>query len=202
MCIDNFDLIKSLINFSEDSGSFFHLQVIRRGKDHPNLPSANRVIKTYYVTSVKYLDKIKDEVIKLCQLFKARAYINIGVKSFEDLAKLTNFRLSERIYSGDFKKIYKVVNTCSGELKTKNTRWIVDIDDVNTKNQVLNWLDSYFNTSERAYLRAEIPTLNGVHLIVLSKFDTELFKEQFPNIDVHKNNNPTLLYAENGWKDM
>ena len=201
MCIDNFDLIKALINFSEVSGVFFHLQVIRRGKDHPDLPSANRVIKAYYVTSSEYLDKIKDEVIKLCQLFGARAYINIGAKSFENLAKLMNFRLSERIYSGDVKKIYKVVNTCAGELKTLNTRWIIDIDDVRIKNQVLDWLDSYFNQSERVYLLAEIPTLNGVHLIVLSKFDTELFKEQFPNIDVHKNN-PTLLYAENGWKDM
>jgi hypothetical protein len=49
--IDNFDLIKSLFYFKEANNLFFHLQVIRRGKDHPNLPAANRTIMTYYVQS-------------------------------------------------------------------------------------------------------------------------------------------------------
>ena len=71
--VDKFNLIVNTFYFNEANEIFFHLQVIRRGKDHPDLPSANRVIKTYYVQSKEHLNKIKDEVIQLCEMFKARA---------------------------------------------------------------------------------------------------------------------------------
>lgn len=200
MILDNFDLIKRTFYFKDASGLFFHLQVIRRGKDHPDLPSANRVIKTYYVESKEHLEEIKDEVINLCKLFGARAYINIAGKSFEDLAKLANFKLSERIYNGDSKKIYKIFNTAAGELKSKVTRWIIDIDDLNDEVPILRWLDHYFVGCDivgeyRPYLYAQIPTKSGKHLIICSPFNIQEFKQSFPNIDIHKNN-PTLLYAE------
>lgn len=197
--VDNFDKIESMFYFTEASETFFHLQVIRRGKDHPDLPSANKVIKTYYVQSKEHLNKIKDEVIQLCEMFKARAYINIAGKDFSSLSKLVNFRLSERIYTGDFKKIYKVFNTCAGELKSKVTRWIIDIDNVDDEVPVLQWLDRYFSRFEeineyyRPYLCTKIPTKNGFHLIIRSAFNLQEFKKSFPNIDVHKNN-PTILY--------
>ena len=42
--IDNFKLIKLLLRFPDDD-TYYHLQIIRRGKDHPELPAANRMIK-------------------------------------------------------------------------------------------------------------------------------------------------------------
>ena len=198
--INNFELVKSLFYFNEANDMFMHLQVIRRGKDHPNLPAANRTIQTYYVQSKEHLDRIKDEVIQLCEMYGARAYINVAGKDFEKLAKLANFKLSERIFSGDFKKIYKVFNSAAGDLKSRATRWIIDIDDISDKNLVLDWLDKYFEEEledrdvRMFYLKAEIPTKNGVHLIVERSFNLQKFKEAFPNIDVHKNN-PTVLYV-------
>lgn len=192
--IDNFDLIKDQFYFNEKNEMFMHLQVIRRGKDHPALPSANRTIQTYYVQSKEHLEKIKDEVIKLCEMYGARAYINITPKSFEDLGKLALFKLSERVYNGDYKKIYKIFNSAAGELKGVSTRFLIDIDDDYSKYQVIEWLDAYFDTFDecRFYLYANVPTKNGAHIIT-KPFDTMLFKQAFPNIDVHKNN-PTILY--------
>ena len=192
--IDNFDLIKSLFYFKEANNLFFHLQVIRRGKDNPNLPAANRTIMTYYVQSAEHLEKIKDEVISLCEMFGARAYINVTTKSMADLGKFALFRLSERVYNGDFKKIYKIFNSAAGELKGLSSRFLIDIDDRCSKQEVLDWLDHYFETSSdnRYYLFAEVPTKNGVHLIT-DPFNLNAFKFGFPNIDVHKNN-PTILY--------
>ena len=43
--IDNFDSIKELLDFPNDD-TFYDLQIIRRGKDHPNLPSANLKVWT------------------------------------------------------------------------------------------------------------------------------------------------------------
>ena len=201
--IDNFDLIKPLFYFSEGNNMFMHLQVIMRGKDHPDLPCANRTIQTYYVQSKEHLEKIKDEVIQLCEIHGARAYINLAGKDFERLAKLTNFKLSERIYNGDFKKIYKIFNSAAGELKSRTTRWVIDIDDISYKEEILKWLDKYFEedldngfhgkTTRMFYLKSEIPTKNGVHLIIERGFNLQKFKEAFPEIDVHKNN-PTILY--------
>lgn len=192
--VNNFDLIKSLFYFKEANNLFFHLQVIRRGKDHPNLPAANRTIITYYVQSAEHLEKIKDEVISLCEMYGARAYINVTTKSMADLGKLALFRLSERIYNGDSKKIYKIFNSAAGELKGLSSRFLIDIDDRCSKHEVLDWLDHYFETSSdnRYYLFAEVPTKNGVHLIT-NPFNLNAFKFGFPNIDVHKNN-PTILY--------
>ena len=72
--------------------------------------------------------------------------------------------------------------------------------DYADKNLVLDWLDKYFEEEledrdvRMFYLKAEIPTKNGVHLIVERSFNLQKFKEAFPNIDVHKNN-PTVLYV-------
>lgn len=193
--IDNFDLIKSLFYFNEANNLFYHLQIIRRGKDHPDLPAANRTIMTYYVQSAEHLEKIKNEVISLCEMYGARAYINLRTKSFEDLGKLALFKLSERVYNGDYKKIYKIFNSAAGELKGLNSRFLIDIDDNHSKNEVLDWLDHYFKHDNRSYLFAEVPTKNGVHLIT-TPFNLSAFKFSFPNIDVHKNN-PTILYIPN-----
>ena len=67
--IDNFELIKSLLTFDSDD-IYYHLQILRRGKDHPELPSANRVIKPYFICSLESLDYIEEEIKKLCHFLK------------------------------------------------------------------------------------------------------------------------------------
>ncbi|WP_265091158.1 hypothetical protein, partial [Acinetobacter baumannii] len=65
------------------------------------------------------------------------------------------------------------------------------------------WLEThpeskeYLNECHRdaVYFYAEIPTMNGCHLIT-KPFNLQKFKEKFPEIDVHKNN-PTILYIPN-----
>ena len=74
--IDNFKLIKPLLEFPNDD-IYYHLQILRRGKDHPELPAANRVIKPYFICSLESLDYVEDEIKKLCEFFGARAYINL-----------------------------------------------------------------------------------------------------------------------------
>ncbi len=75
--IDNFELIKSLFYFNEGNNMFFHLQILRRGKDHPELPAANKLIQSWLVRSRDHLDKIRDEITFLCEHYQARAYINV-----------------------------------------------------------------------------------------------------------------------------
>ena len=198
--INNFELIKSLLKFPNDD-IYYHLQILRRGKDHPELPAANRVIKSYFICSLESLDYVEDEIKKLCEFFGARAYINLAPKSIKKTTMLQLKYLAQRAYEGDFKKIWKSWNTCAGEIKGEEPRWIVDIDDntssgdirlfINNKCEPLN-LSSGDGCFEDKVIK-QIPTKNGYHLITIP-FNLQQFKEKYPDIDVHKNN-PTLLYC-------
>ena len=94
--IDNFDLIKSLVPFGESDNLFLHLQILRRGKDHPELPAANKLMKSWLVRSAEHLDEIKDDVVFLCDHYKARAYISCVPKSIEKLNRLIMRKLADR----------------------------------------------------------------------------------------------------------
>ena len=198
--IDNFELIKSLLKFPNDD-VYYHLQILRRGKDHPELAAANRMIKAYFICSLESLEYVEQEIKDLCEFFKARAYINLTPKSIKKTTMLQLKYLAERAYIGDYKKIWKSWNTCAGEIKGEEPRWVVDIDDTNTDFTKL--MDMSIATYEPvkydeqgrycSKVIATIPTKSGYHLIT-TPFNLQQFKEKYPDIDVHKNN-PTLLYC-------
>ena len=198
--IDNFEIIKPLLIFPNDD-IYYHLQIIRRGKDHPELPAANRMIKAYFICSLESLDYVEQEIKDLCKFFGARAYINLAPKSIKKTTMLQLKYLAERAYIGDYKKIWKSWNTCAGEIKGEEPRWIVDVDDTNTDFTKL--MDMSIATYEPvkydeqgrycSKVIATIPTKSGYHLIA-TPFNLQQFKKEYPDIDVHKNN-PTLLYC-------
>ena len=190
--IDNFELIKSLLTFESDD-IYYHLQILRRGKDHPELPAANRVIKSYFICSLESLDYVEDEIKKLCEFFGARAYINLAPKSIKKTTMLQLKYLAQRTYEGDFKKIWKSWNTCAGEIKGEESRWVVDIDNSDIKwNYVMDYIDTLDPYSMNTKYITNIPTKSGWHIIT-TPFNLQQFKEKYPDIDVHKNN-PTILY--------
>ena len=191
--VDNFELIKPLLKFP-DADTYYHLQILRRGKDHPELPAANRMIKAYFICSLEGLDYVEDEVKKLCEFFGARAYINLTPKSIKKTTMLQIKYLAQRAYEGDFKKIWKSWNTCAGEIKGEEPRWVVDIDGNNIKwNHVMDDIDTLEPYSIDTKYITNIPTKSGWHIIT-TPFNLQQFKEKYPDIDVHKNN-PTLLYC-------
>lgn len=192
--IDNFELIKPLLTFPNDD-TYYHLQILRRGKDHPELPAANRVIKPYFICSLESLDYIEQEIKDLCKFFGARAYINLAPKSIKKTTILQIKYLAQRAYEGDFKKIWKSWNTCAGEIKGEELRWVVDIDDdVNIKwSNMMDYIDTLEPYSSNTKYISNIPTKAGWHLIT-TPFNLQQFRKEYPDIDVHKNN-PTLLYC-------
>jgi len=79
--INNIELIKPLLNY-ENKGDFYMLYVFKRKKDQPEGERDNhqsvRTIKTYCIESIDHLERRYDEIIQLCEMFKARAYIHIS----------------------------------------------------------------------------------------------------------------------------
>lgn len=208
--INNLELIKPLLNF-ENPGDFYMLYVFKRKKDQPEGERDNhqsvRTIKTYVVSSVEYLEKRYDEIKQLCEMFKARAYIHIQKQNHNDVAMNMIKTIIDRVQSGQINQQH-VFDSVVGQLKTKEKRWVVDID---TKDETelkkikeciyylrpMNFIDS--NTGEiEDKIITTIPTKSGFHLIT-KRFDVMEFKKNYPDIDIQKKN-PTLIYYPNSLK--
>ncbi len=190
--IDNFQQIKALLNF-ESPEDFYFVQVLQRKKEHPELGNNSRLIKCYYIFNLEQLDKRKEEMIKLAEVFNARIYIHlnkrnvrrIGFEMMEDLAK--------RLKDGTTESLHHIYDsTCGKHHQDKNKKWIVDIDHKNSATIGIIKSYLYFIAPEGEKILAQIETLNGFHLIT-KPFNSQIFSQQYPEYELHKEN-PTILY--------
>jgi hypothetical protein len=195
--INNIEHIKPLLNFTNE-GDFYMLYIFKRKKDQPEGERDNhqsvRTIKTYSVDSIEYLEKRYDEIIQLCEVFKARAYIHIQKQNHKDVAMNMITEIVTRIQSGQINQKH-VFDSVVGQLKTNEKRWIVDVDNVDfyELKPIIGFIDSLRPEGEK--VEAIISTKSGYHLIT-KRFDVKEFEKQYPNIDIQKKN-PTLLYYPN-----
>lgn len=202
--IDNFDQIKSQLTFGESDNLFLHLQILRRGKDHPDLPAANKLMKSWLVRSREHLDSLKDEVVFLCEHYGARAYISCVPKSIEKLNQLIMRKLTDNQYTGNVINPWHVFNSSCGELPGVEKRWVVDID---TKDEIeiasisavidMVWLKAHPEDKDKVredlWFVGQVPTMNGVHLLT-RPFNLQIFRKHFPEVEVKKNG-LTALYV-------
>ena len=191
--VDNFDLIRAMFYFNEANNMFFHCQIVQRAKDHKPNKVKEGAIKTYFIRSAEHFDRIKDEIILLCEHYGARAYINVAGKDFEAMQKIMLMNLARNVTENIVQNPRKILNSAVGELKSRFPRWVIDIDDKSVLDSVLQWLYDFFEVDKDFYLKATIPTVQGIHLVVIP-FNLQLFHSTFPDIDVHKNSMGTLLY--------
>lgn len=195
--IDNIELIKPLLNF-EDEHDFYMLYVFKRKKDQPEGERDNhqsvRTIRSYCISSVEQLEKKYEEIKLLCETFKARAYIHVAKQNHKDVSLEMLVELATRIKSGAHKQ-QNLFDSVVGQIKTQEKRWIIDVDDKDTKELVRITEVLKVTRPEGDKLEAVIPTKSGYHLIT-KRFDIEMFRNLFPHIDIQKKN-PTLLYYPN-----
>lgn len=192
--LNNLEIIKPLLNF-EKRGDFYMLYVFKRKKDQPENERDNhqsvRTIKTYCIESIDHLERRYDEIIQMCEMFKARAYIHVQKQNHFDVSLNMMVALAQRIQDGNHNQ-KGLFDSVVGQIKTQEKRWIVDID---TKEQselysVINYLDTIRPEGDK--IESIIPTKNGYHLIT-KRFDILEFNKAFSHIDIQKKN-PTLLY--------
>jgi hypothetical protein len=195
--IDNLNNIKPLLNFTEE-GDFYMLYVMKRKKDQPEGERDNhqsvRTIRSYCIKSVEQLDKRWEEIVMMCEMFKARAYIHVQKQNHRDVSLSMIVALAQRIQDGNHEQ-QSLFDSVVGQLKTHEKRWIVDIDTSDAAVISSVMLGIELCRPEGNKIEAMIPTKNGVHLIT-QRFDVNAFAKQFPDIDIQKKN-PTLLYYPN-----
>ena len=197
MKVDNFDLIKKHIH-SSDSNEFYMLQIMRRTKDQKGYDGKHKqsIIKTYFISSVEYLDSKRDEIVGLCEMFNARAYINLNKKSYKQVSLKALEILAGKIVHEDYtanKTLFESACGQTGACDGQKT-WIVDFDskDLNELDRIKNIIDS-IDPKGVSKIVETVPTRHGYHLIT-RPFNKKAFYEMYnESIDIH-DNNPTCLY--------
>lgn len=212
MEVNNFKLIESLLDFTS-SDDFYFLQILKRKKENPEVPSNHnnnkRAIRTYYINSLDHYRGIEDEVKSICLATNSRAYIHLTKRSYKRVGKLCASIIMDRICNNQENHIYKAYNTACGspESVSDNKYWLIDIDSKNITfltqyNSIINrvW-ESHNKIEGDTWYIATIPTLNGYHLITkpfrVDTFLQECAMYKLENPDIQKNN-PTLLYYSDG----
>ena len=201
--INNIELIKPLLNFSE-KGDFYMLYVFKRKKDQPEGERDNhqsvRTIKTYCIGSIDHLDRRWDEIVQMCEMFKARAYIHVQKQNHFDVSLSMMVALAERIQNGNHNQ-KGLFDSVVGQIKTQEKRWIVDVDSTSQhiQNMISNIIEMV-KPNDGSKIITKIPTKNGIHLIT-KRFDVMEFNKQIKERgeempDIQKKN-PTLLYYPN-----
>lgn len=193
--INNLPALSSLINFdSEDD--FYSLEIIQRRKENPNLDENSRIIRSYNIRSKDHLDRRFEEIVNLCKFFNARAMINLNKRSFRRVGIFAMKNLIECMGNESHSTMFRCYDRAVGQSGTIGKKvWIIDIDERYTST-LKNKLKDFIRNSEpkvgSCKILNTIPSRNGTHVLT-RPFNLKGFKEEFPDLEVHKNNPTNLI---------
>lgn len=203
---DNFQRFKPFMRLPEtEGGDAYHvIELVRRGKDCPDLPAANYHFKNYYIDTLQKYDHVQEEIRTLCRTLRLRAYVSVNRKSFRKVTMSAIAEMTRRAALEDFRRPYAVFESCSGTYVDKDDKhWIVDVDGVpeSIQDVVLDTYKTLITRCRPEGVKVELvlPTRSGLHIIT-KPFDTEElikllsdFHYDAPDI---KKNHLTLLYED------
>jgi len=103
--------------------------------------------------------------------------------------------LAQRIQDGNLKQ-HHLFDSVVGQLKTREKRWVVDIDTKDESEvETIKFTINKLCRPEGDKIWEILSTKSGYHLIT-DRFDVMTFKKSYPEIVIQKKN-PTLLYYPN-----
>ena len=194
------------VNEKGNLDKYYVIELMRRGKDNPDMPAANYHFRNYYIYSWRDLNRYEEEIKNICNLLNLRAYCSVNYKLMSQVALDTLAEFARRIAAHDYKKFYNIFESCSGKfVDSKNNLWVIDIDNVNIDkhedackiaeiSRLINNMESGYSENVVYYM----PTKSGMHIIT-HPFNLQHFNEEYDNetlpLDIKKNH-LTLLYED------
>ena len=186
--IDNFHVIDNFLQFEE--GTFYKFELLIRNTDGENdlyeegysNTNKNILIKSYYVDSKDYYERIKHEMIKLANITGARLYVTLDRKDnrklvqniarkFFDLTVATSegsIPAIKSISKAFASETSKVENSCKDR---KTIMFDVDTQDGVVLEAVICYIG---NKGEVPYI---LETKKGYHVFCYKKFDSRNWEQ-------------------------
>lgn len=163
------------------------------------MQSHSEHVMDFYIKNGDHLLELKDKIVKMCDLFNARAYIRLNKRDKKTIALQTLSLLAQNIAAENYDVKNCYTKVCGQYHSDLFKTWVIDFDyDVNDPVQ---WEEVKIKVTEILKLIAEtnrepkvyyVPTKNGKHLIC-PPFNIAKYKEMFGDLEFHKEN-PTILY--------
>ena len=211
---DNFDAIKAYINlcdpdFDENEDKYYTVEIIQRKKDNPDNPlvKSQHSVKLYYMNRLDDFDRYRDEIVTLCNVFNARAYMSVNCRSYEQVTKNAMVEMATRIANEDYRKPYAVYQSCSAKyVNSQDKRWLIDVDKEDAEGIPLSIeeftkriIDAIEKECEpKRKIITVIDSCSGRHIIT-HPFNTTQFidrlSDYYTSTDVIKKNAMTILYS-------
>lgn len=134
MTIDNFNEIRAHLTFKSDFDRYI-VHIIKRAKDDAGkiygVNETNRLLKTFYITSLEYFDR-KIPVIKdLCESNNARAYILPQVRDNSACLKELLKIVVDNLENPTIKPDHLIRSAYCGYHGSRDKKWIIDLDNDN-----------------------------------------------------------------------
>lgn len=191
-CIDNFPVIDSFLQFEQ--GSFYKFELLIRNTDGNNPlyqegysnTNKNILIKSWYIDTKEYYEKMKHEMVTLSNITGARLYVTLDRK---DNVKLVQNLLHSytdslvAICNGQKPSIKSISKTFASETSkvensSKGTKTIMF--DVDTKDLgVKQLIESYIKSKKvEPYI---LETKKGYHIFCYKKFNIDNWKQECRN---------------------
>lgn len=215
--VNNSAKIVTMLSFV-DRDDFYFGQIFKRRKDNPDLGRDQIVIDNFYINSLDDLIKKLPNIIRLCDVENARAYLRINKRNYKSLGPHLLKRVVDIVFTDNCASLRNAFDSVAGEFHADpDKKWVIDIDwsdfgdapvfipdmygdlkllTTNASYEFTNLfalLEKLQNEADRVPMMEILPTKNGVHLIT-RPFSLLTFREEFPKVMVHKDN-PTLLYC-------
>ena len=181
-CINNFNVINHFLQFEE--GTFYKFELLVRNTDGENILFPERVsntnrnilIKSWYVDTKDYYEKIKHEMVTLSNLTGARLYVTLdrkdNVKLCESLIKSYTDGLVAIVnkQNPSIKKLSKIFASETSKVEnssksTKTLMWDVDTTDEIIVDSVCNYIES------KGQKPCMLKTKKGYHIFCFRKFN-------------------------------
>jgi hypothetical protein len=186
--IDNFHVIDSFLHFEE--GSFYKFELLVRNTDGENdlyeegysKTNKNILIKSWYVDSEAYYEKVKHEMITLANITGARLYVTLDRKDNRKLVQSIArrfFDLSMAIVEGSKPAIKGIAKAFASETSKvenscKDKRTLMF--DIDTKEGIaLEAVICYI--INKGEIPCVLETKKGYHVFCYRKFDSSNWEQ-------------------------
>lgn len=219
--VDNFDKVKTLLEFNSDD-DFYFIQIIKRYKDNPDdkekyIGKQNGTyhggawyLKSWRIHSAKQLEDLKSEIISMCEKNNARAYITLNSRSETETNNYV--KLYKQKFSSNDPRYIHADEIVPGQAKSgknwqdKRFRLFLDVDC--SKDTTINNYNIWEEVRDMIK-RYKIETLGeyetpsgGLHIILANKNDEYLvdFRKELLKFDkwINKGLNAMVHPNEDG----
>jgi hypothetical protein len=185
--IDNFDKFPR----ERKEWEFYFVQILDRNRSASS--NNGRCIKSYFIDSQEYLEKRKDDMIKLADCFSARIYIHPARRNKLNVWLDMLWYTADCIKTGSIERLRRAYETACWNNKWVQKIWIIDVD-TKSEESIYNTIEHIKTLQPYRMPYKVMETVNGYHILYEWWFDRSGYKLKR---DIHTNN-PTVLYAPDG----